>query len=75
MTTTHPRLNVSFLPETAALLTNIAKREGKTVSGLARELILDALEQREDVVLSKLAEERDRDNAGKKTVSHKAAWQ
>ncbi|MDD5587352.1 MAG: hypothetical protein PHY92_10450 [Alphaproteobacteria bacterium] len=74
MPTTHPRLNVSFLPETAALLTSLAKREGKTASGLARELILDALERREDIALSHLAEEREREHKGKKNISHDAAW-
>ena len=74
MPTTNPRLNITFLPETAALLTRLAKQEKKSVASLTKELVLDALERREDVALSLLAEQREREDAGKRTYSHKEAW-
>jgi len=74
MTTMHPRLNVTFLPETTALLNQLAKREGKSVAGLTKELVLDALERREDIGLSLMAESREKEARGKKTISHAEAW-
>lgn len=74
MPTHNPRLNVTFQPETAALLTRLARREKKSVASLTKELVLDALERREDISLSLLAERREKEQAGKKTVSHADAW-
>ena len=74
MPTTNPRLNITFLPDTAALLARLAKREKKSVASLTKELVLDALERREDVALSLLAERREREQKGKKTYSHAQAW-
>ncbi|MGE3623866.1 MAG: DUF6290 family protein [Bdellovibrionales bacterium] len=74
MPTNNPRLNVTLLPETAVLLAELAKKEGKSVASLAKELVLDALEQREDIALSALAERREKEQAGKKTYSHEEVW-
>jgi len=52
-------LNITFEPDIAALLNSLAKLEEKSVSSMAKELILEALEQREDMVLSKIAETRE----------------
>ncbi len=75
MPTSHPRLNVTFLPETVALLAQLAEREGKSVAGLTKELVLDALERREDIALSALAERREKETKGKRTIPHAQAWQ
>ena len=73
MPTKSPRVNVTFEPAIAAILARLAKERGQSVSGLARELVLEALERQEDMALSALAESRD---VGKrKTVSHEAAWE
>lgn len=68
----NPRLNVTVEPATALILGKLAKQERKSVSGMAKELILEALERREDQALSELAESRDKGQ--KKTVKHKDAW-
>lgn len=44
----------------------------KTVSDLVKELILEALSRREDMVLSTIAESRDTQDA--KRVSHEDVW-
>lgn len=72
MATKNPRINVTFEKETADLLAQLAKQRGKSVAGIAKELILDALERQEDMALTKLAESRDTKKA--KRVSHKEAW-
>ena len=74
MPTLNPRLNVTFQPETVALLAQIALREGKSVASLTKDLVLDALERREDVALSLLAERREKEQKGKALRSHKEAW-
>jgi hypothetical protein len=74
MPTANPRLNVTFQPETAALLARLAKREGKSVASLTKELVLDALDRREDIALSLLAERREKEQKGKKFYSHEEAW-
>ena len=72
MTTKNPRINVTFEEVTAGLLARLAHREQKSVSSLVRELSLEALELREDVYLSKVADQRDK--KGAKTHSHDDAW-
>lgn len=73
MPTNNPRINITFEKEIAGLLASMAKHEHKSVSGLAKELILDALERREDMTLSRISEERDTIHA--KRIDHKNAWE
>lgn len=72
MPTKNPRINITFEESTAGLLSYLAQQEHKSVSGLAKELIMDALERREDMFLSAIAESQDR--AGSKKVKHEDAW-
>jgi len=72
MPTKNPRINISFEEATVGLLSYLAKQEHKSVSSFAKELILEALERREDRVLSAIAERRDVENA--KTVKHDDVW-
>jgi hypothetical protein len=72
MPTKNPRINITFEESTAGLLSYLAQQEHKSVSGLAKELILDALERREDMFLSAIAEARD--HIGSKKVKHDDAW-
>lgn len=72
MPTQNPRINVTFEIATAKLLTHLARHEHKSVSSLAKELILEALERREDMVLSTLAEVRETKTV--KRIKHEDAW-
>lgn len=72
MATLHPRLNISFDPDKAAILASLAKQNHQSVSAIAKELILEALERREDMALSALAEKRD--SKHRKKVKHQDAW-
>ncbi len=72
MPTKNPRINITFEESTAGLLSYLADQENKSVSSLAKELIMDALERREDMVLSAIAE--DRDNSESRKVKHEDAW-
>ena len=72
MPTKKPRINVTFEEATAGLLSRLAHREHKTVSKLVGELTLEALEKREDLYLSKVAEKLD--VKGAKLFGHDDAW-
>jgi hypothetical protein len=73
MPTNNPRVNITFEPQWRLLLSELAKVEGKSISGMAKELVLEALELREDIALSSIAKARE----GKpgRRISHKDAWQ
>ncbi len=66
------RINVSFEETTAGLIAHLAQIEHKSVAGMVRALALEALEMREDLYFSKLAEELDQE--GVKLYSHEEAW-
>lgn len=72
MPTQNPRINVTFEVATAKLLTQLAHHEHKSVSGLAKELIMEALERREDMFLSTLASARE--TKAKTRIKHEDAW-
>jgi hypothetical protein len=62
MPTKNPRVNITFDPSMMNIVTSLAK-----------ELILEALERREDMNLSALAKVRDVKKA--KRVKHDDAWE
>lgn len=72
MSMKNPRINVTFEEDTANLLSSLAKQKEKTVPNLVKELILEALSRREDMVLSAIAESRDTQHA--KKIDHEDAW-
>lgn len=72
MPTKHPRLNVVLDEELYEMIENIAKQEGKSMSVVAKELMEDALEKHDDMILSELAMKREAKS--KKTISHVKAW-
>ena len=68
----NPRINVTFEEATAGLIASLAQHEHKSLASIVRELTLEALELREDLYLSKVAQKLDLDNA--KTYSHDETW-
>lgn len=72
MPTANPRINITLEKTLASLLEKQAKREHKSVASIAKELILEALERREDMVLSTIAENRDTKKA--KRIKHEDVW-
>lgn len=72
MPTNNPRINITLKQKTVNLLTKIARKEDKSVSSLVKELMLEALDQREDVALSAIAAARDVE--GVPRVGHDQAW-
>jgi hypothetical protein len=72
MPTKSPRINITFEHATAALLATLARHEHKSMSSITKELVLEALERREDKVLSSIAETRDTNST--RTVKHVDVW-
>jgi predicted DNA-binding protein len=72
MPTKNPRLNVVLNSDIYETIERIAKHEGKSMSVVAKELMEDALEKHEDLLLSEMAMKRE--SRSKKTVSHAKAW-
>ena len=72
MATKNPRINVTFEEATAGLLAEIAHQENKSVASIVKELALEALEMREDLYLSKLAETLDTPDTT--TYDHDETW-
>lgn len=72
MPTTNPRINITLEKTLVALLEQQAKSEHKSVASIAKELIIEALERREDMALSAIAAIRDTKNA--KRIKQKDVW-
>ena len=72
MATKNPRVNVTFEETTIGLLSYVALQEHKSMASLVKELTMEALEMREELYLSKLADQLDKNNV--KTYSHTEAW-
>ena len=73
MPTKNPRLNVVLTSETYEIIEKIAEKEGKSLSVVAKELMEDALEKHEDLLLSEMAMKREAQS--KKSISHEDAWE
>jgi predicted DNA-binding protein len=72
MPTKQPRLNVVLNPDLYKMVEWIARQEGKSLSIVAKELMEDALEKHEDLLLSEMAMKREKECKG--TVPHDKAW-
>lgn len=76
MPTKNPRVNVTFSESEAEVLQIICKRKKISVSSLIRKVMEDWLEEYEDMLLAKRAEEADKrwEEGGRKTISHEELW-
>lgn len=72
MGTKKPRINVTLDPREEKFLAMLAEKEDKSISLLMRELMLEALERREDIALSMLADMRIERKEEK--IAHEDVW-
>jgi predicted DNA-binding protein len=72
MPTKNPRVNVTFNSSDAEVLQLICKKKNLSMSALIRKVMEDWLEEYEDMLLAKRAEEAEKRwiEGGKKTISH-----
>jgi predicted DNA-binding protein len=74
MPTKNPRVNVVLERPLYDALGRLARREGASLSTKARDLLRQALETQEDLVLAEIAAERERSLNRSETLSHDAVW-
>ncbi len=72
MATDNPRIQVMLDAQTNGLLAHLAAEQQRSISATAADLIREALELHEDILLSKHADERFTN--AKKWVKHADAW-
>lgn len=72
MPTKNPRIHITLDETNNALLDQLAKKEHKSIAGIAKELVLEALARHEDLALSSIAEKRDTPKA--KRIKHENVW-
>ena len=75
MTTKNPRINISIDQPLYGLIQSLAKEEGVSLSMLARDLIKESLELREDAALAAFAEKREKSFDPADALTHKQAWE
>ena len=72
MSTTNSRINITMPPEIAAVLKNKADKHKVSVSRMALNLIVDAMERDEDIYFSELSDKRLSET--KEWLSHEEVW-
>lgn len=72
MPTKNPRVNVTFNPSDTECMQIICKKKHISMSGLVRKVVEDWLEEYEDMMLARRAEEAEKEwiDGGCKTISH-----
>ncbi|MDL1957675.1 MAG: DUF6290 family protein [Candidatus Desulfofervidus auxilii] len=68
------RINVVFDRSLYTLIKEISERESISMSAVVRDLVKEALELKEDVALTKFAEEREKDLKEEELMSHEEVW-
>ena len=74
MATKQPRLNVVLEPSIYETLYKLSKKEGLSMSLVARDLLREALTIHEDSFWAKEAGEREKTLHKKKPVRHRDVW-
>jgi hypothetical protein len=74
MPASNPRVNVVLEKPLFAALKRMAERDGVSLSTKLRDLVRDALEDYEDSVLLRIAEERSKTFDRKKALTHEQVW-
>ena len=70
----NPRISVILDNQLFDQIAHIAKRDGVSLSLKARDLLKEALEIQEDIILSKLGEDRDRTFSNSNALDHDENW-
>jgi predicted DNA-binding protein len=68
------RINVTFKPSTLHAVNLLAKKADTSLSNITQELVEQALEMREDIYLSGIAEEAEIRAKGKARISADKVW-
>ena len=75
MPTKHPRINVALEEPVYSIIKELARLKGISMSMVTRELIKEAIEIEEDVLLTSLAEEREQSFRKSQALKHEEVWE
>lgn len=75
MPTKNPRVNIVIEPPLYRAMQDLATSEGVSISTIARDLIREALNLREDVALATFADTRMKIFDRKVALSHEDVWE
>ena len=75
MPTKNPRVTIVVEPPLYSAMQDLATSEGVSMSTVARDLIREAIDLREDVALAALADTRIKTFDKKKALTHKDVWE
>jgi hypothetical protein len=70
----NPRISVILDKPLFNQIVKIAKRDGVSLSLKARDLLKEALEIQEDIILAKLAEDREETFSHSDAIGHDEIW-
>lgn len=68
----NPRIAVTLDQELISFLSDLALKEGKSISNIIKEYVLEAIDKREDKALSTIAHKRELENTV--LISHEDVW-
>jgi len=68
------RINVTFKPSTLHAVSFLAEKEDSSLSNITQELVEQALEMRDDIYLSRIAEEAEIRAKGKARIPAEKIW-
>jgi predicted DNA-binding protein len=74
MPTKNPRVNIVVEPPLYRVMHDLATSEGISMSTIARDLIREAIDLREDVALASVADTRMKTFDRKAALSHEDVW-
>ena len=75
MPTKNPRVNIVVEPPLYSVMHDLAASEGVSMSTIARDLIREAIDLREDVALAAIADVRMKTFDRKVALSHEDVWE
>lgn len=70
----NPRINVTLNPSDVEVMQILCDKKNLSMSSLAKKMIEDWLEEYEDILLAKRAEEAEKRAEGKPTHSFEEVW-
>ena len=70
----NPRISVILDEQLFNQISHIAKRDGVSLSLKARDLLKEALEIQEDIILTRLGEDREKTFSRSNALSHEKTW-
>ena len=70
----NPRISMVVEPDLYAIIQHLAEKKGVSSSSITRELVLEAIESREDLALFEIMETRLKDSHEEDYLSHDEVW-